>query len=560
MSNDSSDSIIPLSRFRAALARPRGYKRVEELIYADDPAAAVGGMSVTELYFLIKEVGFGDSYELISLATPEQIRGCLDLDIWDRDKVQLEAVAPWLTALADNGFEQFASVWEQLDPELTALIIKRWTVIYDLSLGEEPDDSDDLPMFTTPDTFFAVKLTAEKEDDVRLVYNLIEDLYRADGVLARHTLMSARSEVTAELEEMSYRWRTGRMADLGYVDFYQALEVFRPIDPRNIKIGEQTQQPHRVIDEEDQARAPGKLPATFIEHVVGRAFLARVLDRITDAEEAERLEAALLILVNNVLAAARVSPGDEDAVKVGTEHATATLALGLETISAGSEDQAEQALRTISLTRLHRLGYTVSLRLSRLARALAPRARTTSEPTISVLAALLASRPFFAQELDTPAMSGPRPFESLADIRVTAEHLTVLALRIAVADSLGVDLIEMAKLPEPRPSLDDHSRTALVRALVGGEFEATPLSVDELVEVRRKAFEGSSISASARSQAATALEVCLDKAEITSGRELLATLLSGWFIDIEQQLGGLDTDTDIDPRFVEGVILSHDKS
>ncbi len=43
--------------------------------------------------------------------------------------------------------------------------------------------------------------------------------------------MSARSEPAAELEETSYRWRAGRMADLGYIDYYEALAVFRPSCP-----------------------------------------------------------------------------------------------------------------------------------------------------------------------------------------------------------------------------------------------------------------------------------------------------------------------------------------
>jgi hypothetical protein len=159
LSKDRSDSVIPLSRFRAALARPRGYKRVDALLSADDPAAAVAALSVTELYFLIKEVGFADSYELVALATSDQIRGCLDLDIWERDQVQLEAVAPWLMALMDGGFERLGQVWEQLDPELTALIIKQWTVIYDHTLGEEPDEDDEGVMFTTSDTFFTTKIS-----------------------------------------------------------------------------------------------------------------------------------------------------------------------------------------------------------------------------------------------------------------------------------------------------------------------------------------------------------------------------------------------------------------
>ena len=40
----------------------------------------------------------------------------------------------------------------------------------------------------------------------------------------------------AELEEQSYRWRAGRLADLGYVDFYDALDLFRPLEPAQGRI------------------------------------------------------------------------------------------------------------------------------------------------------------------------------------------------------------------------------------------------------------------------------------------------------------------------------------
>ena len=69
---------------------------------------------------------------------------------------------------------------------------------------------------------------------------------------------------------------------------------------------------------------------------------------------------------------------------LGAEHATATLAVGLEAVAKGNVDLAVQALTTISLVRLHRVGYTITLRLSRYARTLASRAATAGEPTASV--------------------------------------------------------------------------------------------------------------------------------------------------------------------------------
>lgn len=561
----SDSNIIPLSRFRALLARPRGARRIEELLSAADPAAAVAELSVPDVYSLVKEVGLEDSLDLIGLATPEQLRGCVDLDAWERDRLELDAVLPWLGAVADAaGFEKLGQVWEGLDPELAALLLAHSCRIYDLSLGEEVDESTERPVYLTPDRFFAIELMSERDEQGQMIMRLIEDLYRADMVVAQHTVMSARSEMLSDLEEQSYRWRTGRMADLGYPDFYDALEVFRPLDPARVEIGEGTAEaalPADPDDPDDRARAPGHLPAPLVEQAVGRAFLARALDQIGDAAVAERLEQALLGLVNRVLAAARVTPGDAEGIAIGAGHATATLALGLETVAHGQLDRAVAALETISLTRLHRVGYTVALRVSRYARAIAARAATAGEPSVSVLEALSGPRPFYPTALDDAAAvkadAGVRPFETLDDIRRVAEHLTRLALRIAIAGSLGVDLLAIGELPDPRPELDDHVRTALVRSCGSGELEAAPLTAAEIAAFRDRAFRDGDIPGAVREGALAALIARLDAAGIVAGREFLPGLVTGWLDELEQTFGAIEGD--VDPRFVDGVISAADK-
>lgn len=554
----SDERPIPLTRLRAALASPRGYKRIDALLSHDDAAAAVAALDVGELYALVHEVGFNDSQELIALATPPQVRGCLDLDVWDRDQVQLEATKPWLAAVIEAGFEKVGEIWEGLDAELRALLLCRWTVIYDLSLGEEPNVGDDIPLYFTPDTFFAVAITAEDEDTVGLVHRLLEDLYRADMVLARHTLMSARSEPPPELEEEAYRWRAGRLADLGFADYYEALEVFRPIDPGTVHVGEGTEDRFGLAPDGDEARGPGRLPVAMAERIAGRSFLARAVDRIQEAEHAERLEQAFVVLVNKVLAAARVRPGDPEAVAIGADHTTGTVALGLEHLSRGDVEVAADALRTVSLTRIHRLGYTLTLRLGRLARALAPRTPTAGEPSGAVMEALLAPRPFFSRALDDPPGDGMRPFDSVEDLRRAALHLTALALRIAIAESLGVDLIA-AGMAESLPALDDHVRTALARSMTGGDFEPAPLGDAEVAALHQRAFRDGRLTAEARSIAAEALAAALSRASITAGVELVPELLGRWLGDLEDTLGPL-AGQPIDPRFIEGVLLAAGRS
>jgi hypothetical protein len=551
------DDIIPLSRFRASLARPRGVKRMEALLEASDPAAAVAALPLPEFYFLVKEVGLGDAGELVALATPEQVRGCLDMEIWDRDRLQLEAAMPWLQAILDVGFEKLAEVWERLDPELAALILARTTRVYDHTLEEAADEAEERPTITTPDTFFTVVITAEREDDIRLVYQIVDDLYRADMVLARHTLMAARSELTAELEEMSHRWRSGRMADLGYVDFYGALEVFRPLDPESIRIGEATADP--VPSSEAGEPPSGGLPAQVVEPMSG-TFLARALEQVSDAAEAERLEAALVFLINRVLSASRVAPGDERAVRQASQQAGATVSLGLEHLCAGRLERAGAALASVSLTRLHRLGYSLTLRLARMARLLAPRALTAGDPSHAVLEALLAARPLFDESLEQPPAAGARPFRSLQDLRRAAEHLTELAARIALADALGVDLLAIAQVPEPRPELDDHARTALARVAAGGELDAAPLAPAELDALIRRFSADGRLPDDVRAEAARAIAELAARQQLAVPSAILTRLTGAWLDRLEEELGGFAGGRHVAADMVSGLITSAHKT
>ncbi len=269
----------------------------------------MAALAPNALHELVTAVGMADAGELLALATPEQVQGCLDLEVWDRDRIELSQARPWVATLLELGFEKVGQVWAGLDAEWRALYLQGHTVIYDLTGGEDPDhdidyveDPDAPPVWFSPDGAFAVRLL-HGEDPARLTMALLDDLYRADLGLARHTLLAARSEPTAELEEQSYRWRSGRLADLGYVDFYDALALFAPLT-----VEQYAAEPTAPATPLEVDAAP--LPVVVAEALLGKSFLARAWDRaVTEAPAAhERLQHALVTLVNTVLAAARVRP------------------------------------------------------------------------------------------------------------------------------------------------------------------------------------------------------------------------------------------------------------
>jgi hypothetical protein len=551
-----------LTRLRGELAQPRGMQRVEALLSADEPAAAVAALSAPELFELVTQVGFADTQELIALATPAQLRGCLDLDGWDRDRLLVDPLKPWLAAVVEVGFEKVGQVWAALDPELRALFVQRHARVVDLSLGEEPDETVERPWYYTTDGYFCLEQTGD-EDTNRLVRAVLDDLYRADPALARHTLMAARSEPPTELEEQAYRWRSGRMADLGYVDFHDALELFAPLEPDKVVIGEGTAEDFgQVIDDDAADAAPRALPATIAGEVVARSFLARALERIDDPAEGQRLQTALLVLTNKLLSAARVRPGDLEALRRGAGYAASTVSLGLEVIARGDVARAAAALTSVSLTRLHRVGYTVTLKLARLARGLVVGAVTAGPPAAAVVEALVALRPWMSRELDQPPARGVRPFESQADVRRVAEVLARLTVRIAVAESLGVDLPAIARLPEPRPQLDDHVRTALVRAMAGAVPSPAPLTATELRTFRATAFApgAATLRDDVAERAHALIARWLDAGGVRGGHDQLPGLLAGWLGDLERAFGPLAAGQEIDGRFVDGVLVAATRS
>jgi hypothetical protein len=538
----------PLARLRAHLAGPRGYRRIDALLSSDDAPAAIAALAPNEVYELVHEVGFEDAQALLEYATPAQIQGCIDLDGWTTDKLEVASLKPWLAALMEVGFEKVGEVWGALDAELRTLILQRSVIVYDTTLDEGPEEDNEEPIMTTPDRFFLLELKGD-DDTQRLVQHLVEDLYRADPALARHTIMAARSEPPAELEETAYRWRSGRLADMGYVDFYEALDLFRPLPADQVHIGEGSHD--RPLDD-----ASSHLPVVIVEEVIGRSFLARAMAAIDEDQEAARLEQALMVLVNKVLAAGRAKPGQTEVVRRGALYATATLSLGLEVVARGDLDRATQALRSVGFSRLFRVGYTVTHKLAKLATALAPRSLTAGSPAKDLVAGLCSPRPLFSRAADEPPMAGLRPFESQSDLRRAGEILTGLTIRIALVEGLGVDVVAMGQAPEPRPELDDHIRTALARVLASGhaELRGDALSQSELTQLRKHGFEGEKLADVARRAGHAAINQRLGAAQLAASGAVLARLVDGWLDDLERILGGIKDD-EVDPRFVEGLLV-----
>lgn len=509
--SEAENKMLPFSRFAARLSRGRRIRRGDTLTDTPDPRAAVRALPADEFYFLITERGLPETQELLLLGSPDQVQLLLDFEAWDRDHLSPAKAEPWLAALAEAPPEQVYEWMRGLDVELVALLMRRRMRLYDLTLGEEPEDDPEGQFFKTPDGFFMIDALGSP-DEQRVTQALLEALYSVDLEYARRILVGLKGELDSELEETGYRWRAGRLADLGFVDPYEALEVYAAVDPTSVKIGEAKGQRVRPLVDpgEGETRASAdalRMPTALVETLSARGSrFARAVSRLTSDDDLAEVHASLVALGNRVLSADRVSPADQENIRDVFERMLGTLDLALEYLARGDEDRETEAVRTVSLVRLHRTGVALVAKVGKLARALVkenPFAQVAGldlwEPEEGeTLAPLLELRPRFPRALDDDPASGGRPFSALADIARATRHLESMAAQLALLVALGVRPAELvASRWKDLGVRDPHAvdaatlaRTVLVGRLLGHtEPGLVPLTREDVLAFARLAFD-----------------------------------------------------------------------
>jgi hypothetical protein len=420
--------VVELSRFRAELSRGRRLRRADALFASPDPRAAIRALPGDEFYYVIHELGFPDASDVLKYGTPEQVQTALDFAIWDRDQLSAEATEEWLAAMVDAPSAALADWARGIDVELLALLLRRRARIYDLSV-EEPPDEPEGALFSTPDGFFVLDLLGEEETR-HVTWRLLDALYRHDHPFSRRILVGTRGDLDAELEEQAYTWRSGRMADLGFTDYYSALEVYRELDPASVRTGgPDAPRVRPLLDESEPSTL--RLPSALVERLASGSPFARAIAGVSSKEELSNLQAALVALSNRVLAADRVTPGDDEMVAGVLGRMANTLDLAIEFISHGKVEDAVLAVQTVPLVQLHRLGVSLVGKVRRLALTLTRKTPFSLLPGIDlfepadaeVLAACARLRPLFPRLLDEPTAGGERPFASLNDILVATAAL-----------------------------------------------------------------------------------------------------------------------------------------
>jgi hypothetical protein len=482
---------------------------------------------------------------LLPHASPEQLTALFDLEAWRRDRVDIDRARVWLTAIVDAYAQtkargELGELMMDMDPELWTFALLPGTSVFHL----DPDDDEQrnqardaveaLYTYETPDGFFLVAVP-DTETGHRAIH-VLDRVYADDLELGRTLVNSLRGALASQIEEDLLRWRAGRLADLGFVPWEEAMKLLRPLDLKAA----------REVASAIPSPAAPVLPA----ETARAGLLRRALAALTPAQQGERAR-EFTLLVNELMAAQRFEPGDAKLQERSFHQAESTIGLGLELLAAGIGDDGEQIhflagrIAAIGLRGVFRVGYGPLDKLRRAALALHREGHVSLKSigslldrpwghALEALARWYPELPIESTSAGTRAIAGLRDLARATELIAQAGALAALSFR-----GYAIDPVWVTRADEPeRLSLGDLVRTAIVHLqLPGRRGDFAPLSADDIAWARDhlRAGDGHLLPALAHDLRARCLAVGAPQ-----HAEVFITALLG---RLEVELGSLEQDS-----------------
>jgi len=346
---------LPVKNQLDIVLQARGKERLQYLYLSDHPEQIVRQLPELEVFLTVKEVGEKDCLDLISMTTPDQFQYLLDIDLWKKDQLDPEKILQWMETLLEAGEKKVAQFIQSTDLEFMALLMKKFLHVTTLD-GEHLEGMDKIPLFTL-DQFHFVGFKGKKTREIFEPFLGI--LYRVDKDIYRRLMDSLIVEFESELEEIGYRLRNNRLADHGFPDLEEALEIYRFVNPDSLM--EKGRFP-LVMDREEGGKEGSMFYLTFQNE---GPFLSSILSKMEDPQEQDRWRQEITAVCNKAIVAEAIDLSNIAAMERVVKKVYHMLNLGLQYLSQEEERKASDILRSLPIQRLFQSGVSTTLLLRR---------------------------------------------------------------------------------------------------------------------------------------------------------------------------------------------------
>jgi hypothetical protein len=537
----------------------RGKERLHYLFLSENPEQLVQQLPELEVFLTVKEVGERDSLELISLTTPEQFQYLLDLDFWKKDRLDPEKVLHWMELLVESGERKVTQFIESTDPEFIALILKKFLEVITIE-GEALGTRDRIPLFTL-DQYYYIHFRGKGAREIFQPF--LEIFYRVDNRGFRRLMDSLLVELESELEETGYRFRNARLADYGFPDFEEALEIYRFVNPDSLAAGEGSP---RVTGREEAGAEASVFYLTFQNQ---GPFFSSVLSEIDDLDERDRLKQEITGLCNKAIVAEAIDLSNIAAMERTVEKVYHTLNLGFLYMSKEDRIKASHLLRSLPLERLFQYGMSTTTLVRRKAEAIlkGPWFSNDQEnlvfldpPHFETFEGILRKRPALYRNWSY------EDFKTLQDLKEAKDFLEFIEtvvnflgreLKVNPMRLKGMDLSSCYPEDWREITVSTIFLTSLAHQMLKGSFQFEAIEQTGVKDFLNRVFDRDTQGKGViRMEVKVRLREWLSSMESEESRRQHLLAFQDFCLDLlEEGYGKIPPEEKADPRFVKGLLI-----
>ena len=549
---------LPIKNQLDIVLRAHGKDRLHYLFLSEHPEQLVQQLPELEVFLTVKEVGEKDSVDLLSLTTAEQFQYILDLDLWKRDQLEPEKVLQWMEILIESGDKKATQFIQSTDPELIVLLLKRFLRVLTLE-GEPVEVRDRLPLFTLDQHYF---IDFKGKGAREILQPFLEICYRVDEKGYRRLMDFLIVELESELEETGYRLRNGRLADYGFPDFEEALEIYSFVNPDSLT-GER--RPSQIRDMEGTET---KSPTFYLAFQNEGPLLSSILSRINPHEQ-DRMSQEITSLCNKAIVAEGLDLSNIAGMERAIRKVYHYLNLGLQYLSREEEGKAFELVQSLPMQRLFQCGVSTTILLRRKAESILKGPWFSGRQENLVLLDTSHFEKFEGILRKRPALyrdGGYEDFKSLQDLKEAENFLEFVGTVVNfLREELHVSPLELERMdfigchPETwrEMTLSTIFLTSLANRILKGTFQFEAIEQARLKDFLSRVFERD-----AQGKGVIQMEIknglrdwfYSNEQEEVKRQYLLA--FRDFCLDLfEEQYGKIPPGEEMDPRFVRGLLI-----
>jgi hypothetical protein len=533
------------------------------ILSAPEAERLVQSFAPETLFYTLKEIGIADAGDLLNLAIPEQIKWLFDLDCWNKDRPNLARMREWIEALAEGGRKRMSDGLMGIDLELVSLLLRQYVKVHRLDEPQEDSPSDRFVQF---DEHYLIEFI--RHDPIQpYLLDFLEEAFERDYNYFAGLMEEIYWGVEAELEEQAYQFRSARLADRGFPDYFDAQGVFGYLNPqRFVELRSQYVPPIRDPVDDHELIAPDMAPAI---NGAENSLFNSALTAGFAAPGKRQLRSEMALVSNQVLVARAVDFGDLEAVQLAVEMTHNYLNLGLEHLAGGNLKTAIEHLRETYLHLLFRLGVSLTIDLRKRAENVVAKLGLTphrsreipylDSPYREALAGFLQRQPQFYGGLDGNGAVEMRDFRAMRDLHLGYAMIEQIdAMPELLKALLGLDIASAAfraNIAGHEIRLSQILLTAFARLAIDRRLVLEPLEPDRLAAVHAATMtRGGKPAHLSESFQRIVHEALANRLDQTS-RARAAAFVSSCLNLLEEEFADLDPSEPIDPRFIRSLLV-----